>query len=272
MLNSGRLSEDKNFWFSCSITAKEAKSILEQAFHQKRFIQILGSCFVEYQGRARSILTEGERLIIIKSDGSLLVHKANGVEPVNWQPPGCTLKAAIKSGKLQITANRDKPRETVSIQFSSLLLLSISSPSDPGEFSMFLTEEEMQQVLSAHPDLIESGLHVIRRERPVKPGFIDIYARDDKGRIVVVEIKRKRASREAVLQLHNYIKSLNIPKESQIRGILVAPSLTKGTQALLEQLGLEYKKVEPQQCSQYLRNSKTRRLTDFLIESNRDEN
>ena len=138
---------------------------------------------------------------------------------------------------------------------------------------MYLTEEEMQKVLSTNPELIEPGLRTIRRERPVAPGFIDIYARDQEGNIVVIEIKRRRADREAVLQLHSYIKNLQPTQtqESKIRGILVAPNLTKGTHSLLEQLGLEYRKIEPQQCYQHLQYPTTRRLTDFTSDESDSE-
>ena len=254
---------NQQIWIVQSASPQETKAILEQAIRQKRFIQILGESHVEYQGRARSILTEGERLIILKRDGTLLVHKPSGVEPVNWQPSGATFKITIKEGKLVILVNRAKPRETVRITFTTILLVSASTLDDPGEFSMFLTEEEMQGVLSAHPELIEKGLRIIRRERQVAPGFIDIYARDAKGRLVIVEIKCRRASREAVLQLHSYLKSLKKQSDLQIRGILVAPSLTKGTQALLEQLGLEFRRIEPHQCYKYIHQTATRRLTEF---------
>lgn len=255
------------------IEAKEAKIILEQAIRQRRFIQLIGNCAVEYRGRARSILTEGERLILVKRDGSFLVHTENGVEPVNWQPPGATLKLTIEDERLCLYANRTKPKEMVKIVFYSILLLIAVSLQDTGEFSMYLTEEEMQKVLSAHPELVEPGLRTIRRERPVAPGFIDIFARDQEGRIVVIEIKRRRADREAVLQLYNYIKHLQPTKaqDSKIRGILVAPNLTKGTHSLLKQLGLEYCKIEPQQCYQYLQHPTTRRLTEFTSDESNSE-
>ncbi len=251
-------------WLLQSPTLKTAYAVLEDAISQKRFIQIIGSCFVEYQGRARSVLTEGERLILLKRDGTILVHKESGVEPVNWQPPGATIKVFFEDDALFLFANRAKPRETVRIEFSSLTMVSASLVDDPGEFSMYLTEAEMQQVLSAHPELIEPGLRTISRERQVVPGFIDIFARDSEGRLVIIEVKRRRANSDAVHQLHGYIKSFQTDESTKLRGILVAPSLTKGTQTLLEQLKLEYRKIEPQQCAIYLHQTSSRKLTDFL--------
>ena len=262
-----KYSVNDKIWFLHSPSLKKAETMLNNALLQKRLIQIIGTCFVEYQGRARSVLTEGERLIILKRDGSILVHKESGVEPVNWQPPGATIKVTLENDTLFLFANRAKPREMVRIEFYSLTMLSAALIEDPGEFNMYLTEAEMQQILSAHPELIEPGLRKIQRERQVAPGFIDIFARDNEGRLVVVEIKRRRADSEAVHQLHSYMKSFQSHESTQLRGILVAPSLTKGTYALLEKLGLEYKKIEPQQCATYLHQTGSHKITEFLSDS-----
>jgi RecB family endonuclease NucS len=264
-----RFSNDDKIWLLKSPPLEEASTLIQNAISQKRFILIVGVCYVEYQGRARSILTDGERLVLLKRDGTILVHKESGVEPLNWQPPGATMKITFEEDMLVLFANRAKPRETVRIEFSSLTMLSASLLDDPGEFSMYLTEDEMQKVLSAHPELIEPGLRTISRERQVAPGFIDIFARDAQGRLVIIEVKRRRADSEAVHQLHGYLKSFQ-EEGADIRGMLVAPSLTKGTFALLEQLGLEYRKIEPRQCAIYLQQTSSHKITDFILNSEQD--
>ena len=266
-MSSSKFSARKKNWLLQSPNFDQAHQLLDEAISQKRLIQIIGNCYVEYHGRARSVLTEGERLIILKRDGAILVHKESGVEPVNWQPPGATLKIMQENDKLVLSANRAKPRETVRIDFSAITLISASLIDETGEFSMYLTEDEMQRVLSANPELIEPGLRTIRRERHVTPGFIDIFARDTQGRLVIIEVKRRRADNEAAQQLHRYIKSLQGDDTVNLRGILVAPSLTKGTHALLQQLGLEFRKIEPKQCAVYLRESDSRKLTDYFTDS-----
>ncbi len=266
-MSSSKFSARKKIWLLQSPNFDQAHQLLEKAISQKRLIQIIGNCYVEYHGRARSVLTEGERLIILKRDGAILVHKESGVEPVNWQPPGATLKVTQEGDKLVLSANRAKPREIVRIDFSTITMISASLIDDTGEFSMYLTEDEMQRVLSANPELIEPGLRTIRRERHVAPGFIDIFARDTQGRLVIIEVKRRRADNEAAQQLHRYIKSFQGDDTANLRGILVAPSLTKGTHALLQQLGLEYRKIEPQQCAVFLQESDSRKLSDYFTDS-----
>ena len=57
---------------------------------------VVGCCCVEYVGRARSTLGWGERIVVVKSDGSVLVHQRAGREPVNWQPPGTRVRYQIE--------------------------------------------------------------------------------------------------------------------------------------------------------------------------------
>ncbi len=68
---------------------------------------------MHYDGRASSTLELGERILIIKSDGSLLVHRPVGYEPVNWQPAGSVFHVQVKDDELEVHGVRQKPRESV---------------------------------------------------------------------------------------------------------------------------------------------------------------
>lgn len=72
-------------------TPKTCKNLLEEALREDHTIVLVGSCVVNYRGRAGSVLPEGERVVIIKPDGTLLVHQKEKREPVNWNPPGAGL-------------------------------------------------------------------------------------------------------------------------------------------------------------------------------------
>ena len=50
---------------------------------EKTLLLILGDCMVGYRGRARSFLDWGERIIMIKQDGTLLVHQPVMREPAH---------------------------------------------------------------------------------------------------------------------------------------------------------------------------------------------
>ena len=77
-------------------TLAEAAKLIEKAFAQRRTLIVAGACEVNYAGRASSTLESGERILIIKADGSLLVHRPVGYEPVNWQPAGSVFHVQVK--------------------------------------------------------------------------------------------------------------------------------------------------------------------------------
>jgi len=117
------------------------------------------------------------------------------------------------------------------------------------------------------PSLLEEGFEPITYEKKVEPGFVDIYGIDKNGRFMVVEIKRKPAGKQAVLQLANYVKSIRSVVNREVRGVLVAPSMAKGVQRLLVTLDLDFKALDPKKCASILRKPETKRLVEFFEEN-----
>jgi len=244
-------------------TIEKTFEAVRSALSRKRLIIIVGNCWVDYHGRARSTLSPGERILIIKGDGSVLVHRPRGYEPVNWQPPGCIFHSNLEKGIFSIKAVRLKPRESLQIFFDKIYFVAALSLMDKGDFSLYASEEDMQEAIKIQPSLVEEGLRLITYEKKVEPGFIDVYGIDKEGRIVVIEIKRRKAGKEAVIQLSRYVESLKSTVNREIRGILVAPQISRGVQKLLITLGLEFKQLDPKKCAEILEKRKIKRLEDF---------
>jgi len=245
-------------------TVERAVSLVKEALSMRKALLIVGNCWVDYRGRASSKLEPGERIVIFKEDGSLLVHRPIGYEPVNWQPPGCVFQANASGRVLQIRAVRRKPAESVRISFDNVFLLSVLSLVDKGEFALHASEEDMQKAILMEPSLVEEGFKPISYEKKVEPGFVDVYGVDRAGRFVVVEIKRKIASRGAALQLAKYVEAIRGLVNREVRGVLAAPGLAKGVQRLLATLGLDFKALDPKKCAEVLSKPETRRLQEFF--------
>lgn len=243
---------------------ENALKVIEDAISRRRALIIVGNCWVNYRGRASSKLEPGERMLIMKEDGSLLVHRSVGYEPVNWQPPGCIFQTSVTRGLLSIRAIRRKPRESLRIYFDRLYLVSVLSLVDEGSFSLYASEEDMQKAILMQPSLVERGLKLITYEKKVEPGFIDVYGVDEMDRMVIIEIKRRTAGREAALQLARYVESLKKSTNRDVRGILVAPSMAKGVQKLLTTFGLDFRRLDPKKCAEVLRRSEEKGLSEFL--------
>ena len=245
-------------------TLADATSTIQKAFAQRKTLIVAGNCRVHYAGRASSTLEIGERILIIKQDGALLVHRPVGYEPVNWQPSGSVFHAETKNDTLEIHGVRQKPRENVKVMFEKVLMVSALSLTDSGEFLLNASEEDMHKAVLLRPSLLEEGFKPISYEKHIEPGFVDIYGEDKNGRLVVVEVKRKTAGKEAALQLSKYIDAIKGKANRELRGLLAAPSLGKDVQRLLSTLGLEFKALDPKKCAEVLKKAETTKLETFF--------
>ena len=242
----------------------DAAAAIEKALAQRRTLIVAGNCRVLYSGRAKSTLEPGERLLIIKEDGSLLVHRPVGYEPVNWQPSGSVFHVQTKADAIEVHAVRQKPRENVRVIFDEVFMISALSLTDSGEFALHASEKDMHRAILLKPALLEEGFKPISYEKKVEPGFVDVYGVDKNGKLVVVEVKRKTAGKEAVLQLAKYIDAIKGKADRELRGVLVAPSLGKDVQRLLVTLGLEFKALDPKKCAKVLKKAETTKLEKFF--------
>jgi RecB family endonuclease NucS len=122
----------------------------------------------------------------------------------------------------------------------------------------------MQKAILIDPSIFEENFTPISYEKKVEPGFVDVYGVDVNGKLVVVELKRKTAGRNAALQLAKYVDCIKTIANRELRGVLVAPTLAKGVQTLLDSLGLEFKSLEPKKCAEIIQKAETKKLADFF--------
>jgi len=115
-------------------------NFLKRAFTNEKVIVINAKCSIEYSGRASSQANEAWRLIIIKPDGSLLIHTNEGYQPLNWQPPG----SKIYFEENQIIAIRNNPKETLRITLHEIAWLETAIASE-GEFTLRGSHEDVKK-------------------------------------------------------------------------------------------------------------------------------
>jgi RecB family endonuclease NucS len=260
-----RVSGSESVNVLVSPNLRDAEAAISEGILHKKAVLIAGRCRVQYVGRAKSDLELGERILIIKADGSLLVHRSTGYEPVNWMPGGDAFyNVQTKEQKLQVRAQRKKPAETVNVVFDGIQLVASLVLSDAGEFSLYASEEDMQKAILLKPALLEEGFKPVTYEKKVAPGFVDVYGEDKDGKFVVVEIKRRTAGKEAAMQLARYVEAIRGRTSREVRGILVAPSTGKDVLRTLATLGLEYKHLDPKRCAETFTRVRMKRLADFV--------
>ncbi|MGD0330184.1 MAG: endonuclease NucS domain-containing protein [Nitrososphaeria archaeon] len=219
---------------------EKAVRSMEESLRAKKFIVCLGLFSVEYIGRSSSYLGFGERLLIVKEDGSVIVHRRNGHEPVNWQPRGCVIKCSLLNDTMMVLSERRKPKEFLKMVFEEVYVLMSSLPVDDAKFLMGPTEKTFYKILYSNPDFIEKGLKLVSKQKAIPSGIPDFTGVDLSGNYVLIEVKRCVAGIDAVKQLDRYIKN----QPGKFRGILCAPSITRSAASLLNKKGYAFKRLD----------------------------
>jgi len=206
---------------------------------EKNMILLLGNCSAFFDGRIKSRFPDGDRVLIIKKDLSILLHGSSGVKPVQWQLAGAgKVSFRIVDECLQMETYRPKTDESFFITFSEVYLaLSYEGQSDETA-SIIGHEKDFVEYLVNNPDIIEQDLQIIESEKEIDFGFIDIWALDASGTFVVIEVKKSSATPADAHQLRRYVDFFQ-KKGQKVRGILIATSLPKKVKTYLKNFNLE---------------------------------
>jgi len=195
---------------------------------------VIARCSVDYVGRLTAHLPLALRLLIVKADGSVLVHSDGGsYKPLNWMSPPCRLTES--PGQWSVT---NKAGETLLITLSEVLSdTSVELGVDPGLVKDGV-EAHLQELLAAQVELLGSGWRLVRREYPTPIGPVDLMCRDDAGVSVAVEIKR-RGEVDGVEQLTRYLELLNRdPLLAPVQGVFAAQEIRPQARVLATDRGI----------------------------------
>jgi len=190
---------------------------------------------VDYSGRLTAHLPMAPRLLMVKADGSVLIHADGGsYKPLNWMSPPC--KLTEEEGVWSVTnKSGEELRITIEEVHSDT---SYELGTDPGLIKDGV-EAHLQELLAEHVQTFGEGWTLVRREYPTAIGPVDLLCRDAHGKHVAVEIKR-RGEIDGVEQLTRYVELLNRdPMLAPVRGIFAAQLIKPQAKVLATDRGLE---------------------------------
>ena len=199
---------------------------------------VVARCQVDYSGRLTAHLPVATRVIMVKADGSVLVHSDGGsYKPLNWMSPPCTLRESDEDGTLVWTVSATKSDDTLRIRLDEVLHDSAHELGvDPG-LQKDGVEKHLQELLAEHVVALGDGLSLVRREYMTAIGPVDLLCRDAAGS-VAVEIKR-RGEIDGVEQLTRYLELMNRdPALRPVRGIFAAQEIKPQARTLAEDRGI----------------------------------
>ncbi|HEY0888392.1 MAG TPA: endonuclease NucS [Nocardioides sp.] len=208
---------------------------------------VVATCQVDYAGRLTAHLPMATRVLMIKADGSVLVHSDGGsYKPLNWMSPPCTLQESVaEDGALEWTVTA-KAAKGAAPDTLRILLQEVHHDSshelgvDPG-LQKDGVERHLQELLADNPETLAPGLRLVRREFPTAIGPVDLMCRDGEGASVAVEIKR-RGEIDGVEQLTRYLELLNrdplLTEKGAVRGIFAAQEIKPQARVLATDRGI----------------------------------
>jgi RecB family endonuclease NucS len=225
----------------------EAHELVLDAVKNRYTATLVGFCEVTYKGRASSVLDGGDRLVVIKSDGSILVHQNRGRDPANYMYPGAMPSPTFKeNGEVfRLKSKRRNPLEELVVDFSDVYQVSCIRLDDGKELDMYGQEEQMRDRVTDNPELFEDGFRVLEVEKRSDYGRIDIYGKDSEGTPVVIELKRNWVSPKDVDQLLRYVEDIENNGYEEVRGVFMAPELARQAGNRVRDRGLEFVKLDP---------------------------
>ncbi len=189
---------------------------------------VIARCSVDYAGRLSAHLPAAMRLLIVKADGSVLVHSDGGsYKPLNWMSPPCRL---TESESEWVVTSRSG--ETLTVHIEEIVSDS-SYPlgEDPGLVKDGV-EAHLQELLAAQMHVLGEGWRLVRREYPTAIGPVDLMCRDGLGTSVAIEVKRRG-------EIDGSNSNLNRdPLLTPVKGVLAAQTIKPQARTLAEARGI----------------------------------
>src|SRR5579875_4116751 len=207
---------------------------------------IVARCSVRYSGRLNALLPQALRLIIVKADGSVLVHAdAGGYKPLNWMTPPTVIEESPGTMVVRKRAGATEDRLEITItEVLSDVEHDMGPPDEDAALAKDGVEAHLQELLADQPHWCGEGFRLVRREWPTDIGPVDLMCRDAEDAWVAVEIKRV-AGLEAVEQLTRYLERIRCdPAFAECRGILAAQTIKPQARTLARARGIDPVEVD----------------------------
>jgi endonuclease len=203
---------------------------------------IVARCSVEYSGRLSARLPEALRLVMLKHDGSVLVHAdAGGYKPLNWMTPPTVVEEEGDVMVVRKLKGEDRLEITLHEVVSDVVH---PMDEDADRLEKDGVERHLQELLADAPEWCGEGFRLVRREWPTDIGPVDLMCRDGEDCWIAVEIKRV-GTIDAVEQLTRYLERIRLdPALAACRGVLVAQSIKPQARVLAESRGIAWVEVD----------------------------
>lgn len=220
---------------------------INKGIRNNKAVTIFANCSIRYSGRAESFLLEGDRIIIIKPDKTLLVHQPTGSNPINWMKEGSHHQLVYDDSEGLVLKSRNLSlKEFLNIFIKRVYAAHIQELKDGQKLQLMGSERDMADMIYNNPELIEKGFKPLSQEEHTKYGFIDVFGYDKNNILTVIECKRYATDLKAIDQLRRYVEKIKSLKGLEnVRGIIAAPRISPNARRMLRDFGFEFRAIKP---------------------------
>jgi RecB family endonuclease NucS len=193
---------------------------------------VIATCSVDYVGRLTAHLPMATRLLMVKADGSVLVHcDTGGYKPLMWMTPPCSL---LMGDDVWTVTNKAGEQLVISVE-EVLSDVGHDLGTDPGLVKDGV-EKHLQELLADRCEVLGEGWTLVQREYFTDIGPVDLLCRDHAGAHVLVEVKR-HAEIDGVEQLTRYLQRVSTVL-GEVKGVLAAQSFKPQAKVLAADRGI----------------------------------
>jgi endonuclease len=218
----------------------------EKARARHELLAFSCSCEITYSGRAEAFLPRGDRLVIIKQDGVLLIHQPENGNPINYLKAGGELSLEKAEHHIILHGKYTPNKEFLDIEIFRVYDSFRRRLEDGQKQSLAGNEADMSDHIKEHPELISKDFKPLSREEHTKVGFVDVFGHDGKGNLVVVECKRYTAGLAAVSQLRRYVEKIKELRGTEnVKGVMASPNIAPNALEMLKGYGFTWAHVHP---------------------------
>lgn len=217
-----------------------------QSLKSNECVAFFCECEIHYSGRAEAHLDVGDRLVIIKSDNTILVHQPTGSVPVNYMKEDSKIEVSRRDHHVIIKSQNQKYKDHLEIDIYLIHNFISQRLEDGKKLHLEGNEKDMSDMIYDNPTLISKDFKPLSREEHTKYGFIDVFGYNKKKELVIVECKRYTIGPDAVTQLRRYVEKIKSLRGLKVvHGIVAGPKISPNALKMAQDWGFNFIEIHP---------------------------
>lgn len=206
---------------------------------------IVAECSVEYHGRGQTFLDRADRTIMVKQDNSIIIHGLEGVKPLNYMMGDNTHSWIENDDSQEKLLVVSKDNEEIIVILHNIY--SDETFDNLRDHTSGLqrkgTEKDLQKwLLHNLHDFMDTELNDLQREYATGAGPVDLFAYDNNGTPLAIEVKRY-TNINTPGQVLRYVNALEKTLDEKVKGVIAAVDFNKTAEKIAREHDIQIVRI-----------------------------